>query len=241
MRQAARLARSYGDRGVRLHTHYLETRDDIEALQAQLGLSPEAYLEEYEWAGDDVWHAHCVHLSDAGISLFARTGTGVAHCPNSNMRLGVGIAPVPKMVRAGVRVGLGVDGSASNDANHMVMEARQALLLARAGTADAAALTAREAIELATRGGAAVLGRDDIGYLAPGMAADFFALDLNRLGYAGAWHDPVAAVLLCAPVTVAYSIINGRVIVRKGQLTTLDVSRNIERHNAYAAELARHA
>jgi cytosine/adenosine deaminase-related metal-dependent hydrolase len=241
MRQSARLARSYGDRGIRLHTHFLETKDDIELLQAQLGLSPEEYLQEYEWAGDDVWHAHCVHMRESTINLFRRTGTGVAHCPHSNMRLGVGIAPIPKMFRAGVRIGLGVDGSASNDGGHMIAEARQALMLARAGTANPAALTAREAIELATRGGASVLGRDDIGYLAPGMAADLFAVDLNQLGYAGGLHDPVAAVVLCAPVTVDYSIINGRVVVREGQITGLDLRRQIERHNAYASEIARKA
>lgn len=241
MRQSARLARSYGDRGIRLHTHFLETRDDIDQLQAQLGLSPEEYLQEYEWAGDDVWHAHCVHMREATINLFRRTGTGVAHCAHSNMRLGVGIAPIPKMFRAGVRIGLGVDGSASNDAGHMIAEARQALLLARAGTANPAALTAREAIELATRGGAAVLGRDDIGYLAPGMAADLFAVDLDQLGFAGGLHDPVAAVVLCAPAHVNYSIINGRVVVREGQLTGLDLHQQIARHNAYATEIARKA
>ena len=241
MRQSARLARSYGDRGIRLHTHFVETPDDALLLHAQLGLTPEAYLEEYEWAGQDVWHAHCVHLSDAGINLFAGTGTGVAHCPHSNMRLGVGIARIPKMFRTGVRVGLGVDGSASNDGGHMISEARQALMLARAGTADPSALTAREALEIATRGGASVLGRNDIGYLAPGMAADFFAVNLHQLGFAGGLHDPVAAVLLCTPVNVDYTVINGRVIVREGQLTTLDIDTHIERHNAYAAQLARDA
>lgn len=241
MRQSARLARSYGARGVRLHTHFLETQDDIDLLQAQLGLSPEEYLQEYEWSGADVWHAHCVHMREATINLFRRTGTGVAHCPNSNMRLGVGIAPIPRMFRAGVRIGLGVDGSASNDAGHMIGEARQALLLARAGSADPAALTAREAIELATRGGAAVLGRDDIGWLGPGMAADLIAIDLNRLSYAGGLHDPVAAVVLCAPATVDYSIINGSIVVREGQLVGIDLQQQIDRHNAYAREIARKA
>ncbi|NWF69999.1 MAG: 8-oxoguanine deaminase [Chloroflexi bacterium] len=238
MRELARLARSYGDRGVHLHTHFLETDYDIEALQAQLGLTPEQYLEEYEWVGDDVWHAHCVQISDSGIALFSRTGTGVAHCPHSNARLGAGIAPVPKMRKAGVRVALGVDGTASNDGGHIIAEARQALMLARAGSRDAAAMTAREALEIGTRGGAAVLGRDDVGVLAPNMAADFIAIHLKQLGFAGALHDPVAAVVLCTPVSVDYSVINGRVIVREGQLTTLELGALIEQHNRYAADLA---
>jgi cytosine/adenosine deaminase-related metal-dependent hydrolase len=238
MRESARLARSYGERGVCLHTHFLETTFDIEMLQQQLGLTPEAYLQEYEWVGEDVWHAHCVHMDDSRIALFARTGTGVAHCPHSNMRLGCGIAPVPKMRKAGVRIGLGVDGSASNDGGHIIAEAQQALMLARAGACDATAMTAREAIELGTLGGASVLGRDDVGTLAPNMAADFIAINLNRLGYAGGLHDPVAAVVLCTPVNVDYSVINGRVIVREGQLTTLELGALIEQQNAYAMQLA---
>jgi cytosine/adenosine deaminase-related metal-dependent hydrolase len=238
MRDCARLARSYGDRGVRLHTHFVEVAEDVAFLHAETGLTPEGYLQEYEWAGDDVWHAHCVHLSDAGIDLFARTGTGVAHCPHSNMRLGAGIAPIVKMRRAGVRVALGVDGSASNDGGHMVSEARQALMLARAANHDAAALTAREAIELATLGGAAVLGRDDIGSLASGMAADFFAVNLNRLTFAGGLHDPVAALILCTSVNADYTLINGRFVVRGGEVVGLDMGRHIELHNACAKALA---
>lgn len=238
MRDSARLARSYGDKGVRLHTHFLEITEDIVGLQAQLGLTPEEYLQEYEWVGDDVWHAHCVHLSDAGIALFSHTGTGVAHCPHSNMRLGCGIAPIPKMRRAGVRVGLGVDGSASNDGGHIIAEARQAMLLARVGAQDAAIMTAREALEIGTLGGAAVLGRDDVGVLAPNMAADFIAINLNRLGYAGGMHDPVAAVIFCTPITVDYSVINGRVIVREGQIASLDFGMMIERQNRHALQLA---
>ncbi len=238
MRDSARLARSYGNKGVRLHTHFLEITEDILSLKAQLGLTPEEYLQEYEWVGDDVWHAHCVHLSDTGIALFSHTGTGVAHCPNSNMRLGCGIAPIPKMRRAGVRVGLGVDGSASNDGGHIIAEARQAMLLARVGAQDAAIMTAREALEIGTLGGASVLGRDDVGVLAPNMAADFIAINLNRLGYAGGMHDPVAAVILCTPITVDYSVINGRVIVREGQIASLDFDMMIERQNRHALQLA---
>jgi cytosine/adenosine deaminase-related metal-dependent hydrolase len=240
MREQARLARSYGHRGVRLHTHFVETVEDISMLRAQLNLSPEEYLHEYEWVGDDVWHAHCVHLSDDGIRLFARTQTGVCHCPHSNMRLGVGIAPIPKMRKHGVRVGLGVDGSASNDSGHIFCEARVALMLARAGTANPAAMTAREALEIGTLGSASLLGRDDVGVLAPGMAADFIVINLNRLGYAGGYqHDALATVMLCTPVNVDYSVINGRFVVREGQLVNVELGRVIEQHNRYADQLVK--
>jgi 8-oxoguanine deaminase len=216
----------------------ISPRQELELMQQQVGMTTEAYCQEYEWIGDDVWHAHCIHLTDSEIDLFARTGTGVAHCPHSNMRLGFGIARIPKMFRAGVRVGLGVDGSASNDGGHMIAETRQALMLARIGTSDPAALTVREILEVATRGGAAVLGRDDVGYLAPGTAADFVAINLNRLGYAGGWqHDALASVILCTPVNVDYSVINGRVIVREGQLTTIDLRPVVERQNRFARQL----
>jgi cytosine/adenosine deaminase-related metal-dependent hydrolase len=208
-----------------------------------------------------VWHAHCVKLDDAGISLFAATRTGVAHCPCSNMRLASGIAPIRKMLNAGVPVGLGVDGSASNDAAHMVNEARQALLLARVGRAlqppeartqadgtqrrffgcdlGPAEMTARDALTMATRGGAQVLGRSDIGHLAPGMCADLALFDLNTLGFAGgAVHDPVGALLLCASPQAAYTVVNGRVVVRQGQLTTVDLGPLIENHNRLARLLA---
>ncbi|MEP7289816.1 MAG: 8-oxoguanine deaminase [Chloroflexota bacterium] len=235
MRESAALARSYG---VRLHTHLAETVGDVEFSKAQFGLDPADYAEDVDWVGEDVWHAHCVHLSEKGIRLFGRTGTGVAHCPSSNMRLASGIAPVRKMLDNRVHVGLGVDGSASNDSGHMLAEARQALLLQRV-LGGPAALTAREALEVGTRGGAAVLGRDDIGVLAPGMAADFIAVNLNRVGFAGAWHDPLAALVFCAPATVDYSVINGRVVVREGQLATLEIAPVLERHNAFARQLAR--
>ncbi|MFN4292667.1 MAG: amidohydrolase family protein, partial [Thermoflexales bacterium] len=166
----------------------------------------------------------------------ARTRTGVAHCPCSNMRLASGIAPVRKMRAQGVPVGLGVDGSASNDAAHMLNEARAAMLLQRVGFGPDA-MTAREALEMATLGGARVLNRDDIGALAPGMAADFVAFDLRQIGFAGGLHDPVAALVFCASANVAYSVVNGRVIVREGQITTLDLPRLLERHNALARML----
>jgi 8-oxoguanine deaminase len=233
MRQSARLARALG---VRLHTHLAETLDEERFCLEQFGHRPAAYMETLDWVGEDVWFAHSVHVNDAEIGLYARTGCGVAHCPSSNMRLASGIAPVVKYRAGGVKVGLGVDGSASNDGSHMLGEARQALLLARV-LGDPGALTARQALELATLGGAAVLGRDDIGALAPGMCADFFALDLNRLDYAGALHDPVAAVIFCAPQWADYTVINGKVIVREGRVTTVEMGRVVERHNRVAREM----
>src|SRR5690606_30435082 len=207
MRETAALARSYG---VHLHTHLAENDKDITYSQDVFGQRPAEYAESVGWVGEDVWHAHCVKLNDAEIDLFGRTGTGVCHCPSSNMRLASGIAPVRRMLDAQVRIGLGVDGSASNDAGHLLNEARSAMLLQRAG-GNPAQLTVYEALALGTRGGAAVLGRDDTGMIAPGMAADFIAFDLNRVWFAGALHDPVAALLLCLPPQVDYSVINGRV------------------------------
>jgi 8-oxoguanine deaminase len=233
MRESARLARAYG---VSLHTHLAENDNDVAYSRAQFGMTPAEYAEDLSWVGADVWHAHCVKLDDAGIALFGRTGTGVAHCPCSNMRLASGIAPVRKMRAHGVPVGLGVDGSASNDAGHMLNEARTAMLLQRVGHGPGA-MTARQALELATIGGARVLGRDDIGALAPGMAADFVAFRLDQLAFAGGLHDPVAALVFCAPVNVAYSVINGRVVVREGQLTTVDLGPLLEQHNRLARAL----
>jgi len=233
MRQSAALARAYG---VYLHTHLAETLDEERFCLERFGHRPVAYMETLDWVGPDVWFAHSVHVNDAEIARYAETGCGVAHCPSSNMRLASGIAPLPKYRAAGVNVGLGVDGSASNDSSHLLNEARQALLLARV-LGDPAALTARQALEHATLGGAAVLGRDDIGALAPGMCADFFALKLDRLGYAGGLHDPVAATLFCAPQQADYTVINGRVIVRAGQLTTIDLGRVVEQHNRLARTL----
>ena len=258
MRQSALLARSYG---VRLHTHLAENDHDLAYSREKFNCTPTEYAQDLGWLGPDVWHAHCVKLDDAGISLFAASRTGVAHCPCSNMRLGSGIAPIRKMLNAGVPVGLGVDGSASNDAAHMVNEARQALLLARVGRAvlppevrpDAAGstrtffgcdlgpaeMTARDALAMATRGGAQVLGRSDIGHLAPGMCADLALFDLNTLGFAGgAVHDPLGALLLCASQQAAYTVVNGRVVVRQGQLTTLELGPLIEQHNRLALQLA---
>ena len=194
MREAAALARSYG---VSLHTHLAENVNDVAYSRERFDRTPAEYAEDLGWLGPDVWHAHCVQLDAPGIGAFARTGTGVAHCPCSNMRLGSGIAPVRRMLDAGVPVGLGVDGSASNDGGHMLAEVRQSLLLQRVGFGPDA-LTARQALEMATRGGARVLNRSDAGQIAPGMAADLVAFDLSTIGFAGALHDPVAALVFCA-------------------------------------------
>jgi cytosine/adenosine deaminase-related metal-dependent hydrolase len=234
MKESAALARSYG---VSLHTHLAENANDIAYSREKFNMTPAQYAEDCGWVGHDVWHAHCVQLDDDGIYLFARTGTGIAHCPCSNMRLASGIAPIRRMLGAGVPVGLGVDGCASNDAGHMLGEARQAMLLQRVGFGPDA-MTARQALEIATLGGAKVLNRDDIGALKPGMAADIVTFRLNQIGFAGALHDPVAALVFCTPSNVTHSVINGKVVVRDGQLQTVDLPVVIERHNALAGELA---
>jgi cytosine/adenosine deaminase-related metal-dependent hydrolase len=244
MRESAALARSYG---VRLHTHLAETLDEEQFCLETFGHRPVAYVESLGWTGDDVWHAHCVHMSDAEISLFARTGTGVAHCPNSNMRLASGIAPVVAWRQSGVRVGLGVDGSASNDSSHLLAETRQAMLLQRVGgrvaegvsRPDAGAMSAEQALELATLGGASVLGRDDIGALAPGMAADFIGYRLERLEFTGSLHDPLAALVFCTPVNVDLSVVNGGVRVQAGQIVDLDLPPLIARHNTISRAMIR--
>ena len=244
MREAAALARHHK---VRLHTHLAENDHDVAFSREKFNCTPAEYAQDLGWLGEDVWHAHCVKLDEAGIGLFARTRTGVAHCPCSNMRLASGIAPVRRLLDAGVPVGLGVDGSASNDGAQMVAEARQALLLARVRRSlDAfgcdhgpAEMTARDALAIATRGGAEVLGRADIGHLAPGMCADLALFDLRAPGFAGgAVHDPVASLLLCASAQAAYTVVNGRVVVREGRLATLELEPLLETHNRLAVALA---
>ncbi len=220
MRESAALARCYP--GVRLHTHLAENQDDIAYMRERYGRRPGEWIESMGWLSDDVWHAHCVELSDAEIGLFAQSGTGVAHCPCSNMRLASGAAPIRRMRDAGVPVGLGVDGSASNDTGNLLHEVRQALLLARLREVDVAGMSAREALEIATRGGAQVLGRGDIGHLAPGMSADFIAFDTERRPFVGAHADPVAALVLCQNDHVDYSFVDGKMLVCEGQLTTMD-------------------
>ena len=236
MRASAELARSFGQ-GVRLHTHLAETQDENEFCLARFGHRPAAYAEELGWLHADCWHAHCVHLSPDEVTAFGRARTGVAHCPTSNMRLASGIAPLRAMRAAHVPVGLGVDGSASNDGSHLLAEARQAMLLQRV-LGDPRAMNAREALELATLGGAAVLGRDDIGALAPDMAADLIAFDLSTPTYAGgAVHDPVAALVFCQPQNVDLAIVNGRVLVEDGRPRGVDVPMLVEAHNQAARGL----
>ena len=244
MRESVSLARHYG---VHLHTHLAETQDEEKFCQELFGHKPVSYMESLDWVGSDVWFAHSVHVDAAEINTYRRTGCGVAHCPSSNMRLASGIAPVMAMRSAGVKVGLGVDGSASNDCSHLLAEVRQAMLLARLNAAlggaslsnqDAPALmTAREALEIATIGSAAVLGRTDLGSLEPGKCADFFAVRMDRLDYAGALHDPVAAIVFCSPRQVDYTFVGGNKVVDHGNLTSVDLPRLVERHNRAAHRL----
>ncbi len=244
MRQSAVLAREHG---LNLHTHLAETQDEEAFCVEKFGHRPVGFMETLDWVGPDVWFAHSVHVNEDEIHTYAQTGCGVAHCPTSNMRLASGIAPVLKMLAAGVEVGLGVDGSASNDGSHMLAEARQAMLLSRLGASLAGAslsgedppplMTARQALELATRGGAAVLGREDIGSLEVGKCADFFAVNLNRLDYAGALHDPIAALVFCAPVRADYTVVGGKFVVKEGHLVNVDLPVLVEKHNAVARRL----
>jgi cytosine/adenosine deaminase-related metal-dependent hydrolase len=244
MKQSAALARQYG---VHLHTHLAETEDEEQFCLRKFGHRPVAYMQSVDWVGEDVWFAHAVYVNGEETRTFAKHGCGVAHCPSSNMRLASGIAPIREYLAAGVKVGLGVDGSASNDSSHMLSEVRQAMLLARlkegitgfslSNDPSRRLMTARDALRLATRGGAAVLGRTDIGSLEAGKCADFFAINLNRLDYTGALHDPVAAAVFCHPVRVDYTFIGGRPVVRDGALVTVDESNLIEKHNRAAKRL----
>src|SRR5262245_9566525 len=255
LRESAKLARTYK---VPLHTHLCETMDEERYTLEHYQLRPVAWMATLGWMGPDVWFAHAIHVDDDEIREFARTGVGAAHCPCSNMRLASGIAPVKKYMAAGVKVGLGVDGSASNDASNILLEARQAMLLARlrVGLLPPEGprkffllsqshplraqewMTAREVLELATRGGAAVLGRDDIGSLEPGKCADFFTIDLNTVDYAGALHDPVAATLFCAPQKAGYTVISGRVVVESGRVVTVEMGPVVAAHNRFARQFA---
>jgi 8-oxoguanine deaminase len=244
MRESARLAREYG---VQLHTHLAETQDEEVFCIEMFGHRPVAYMQEVEWVGQDVWFAHAVYANAAEVKVFSHHGCGVAHCPSSNMRLASGIAPIREYLAHGVKVGLGVDGSASNDGSHMLAEARQAMLLARlrsaldgaslSNTEDAWIMTGRQALELATRGGAAVLGRSDIGSLEVGKCADLVSFNLNQLDYAGALHDPVAALVFCSPQRVEWNIVHGRPVVQSGSLLTVDVPELVQRHNRAARRL----
>jgi len=253
MRESATIARKHK---VRLHTHLAETIDEERYTLERFGKRPVGYMEELGWLGDDVWFAHAVHVNAHEISCFAGAGVGVCHCPSSNMRLASGIAPVMAYRRAGVKVGIGVDGSASNDGNHILGEARQAMLLARLQISlrppegpdtelstsdpsrDAEWMTAREALEIATLGGASVLGRSDIGALAPGMCADFFAMKLDDVAFAGGLSDPVAATLFCTPRRANWTVVGGRAIVANGEIQTIDLPAVVAEHNLHAARLA---
>ncbi len=232
MRESAALARSYP--GVRLHTHLAENQSDVAYSLATFNCRPGDYAESVGWLGDDVWHAHCVQLSDESIQKFGRTGTGVAHCPCSNLRLASGIAPIRKMLQNNVPVSIGVDGAASNDATNLLHEARTAMLVARVRACNAAEMTARDVLELATLGGAKVLGREEIGSLAPGQSADFIAFNVDRPQFVGALHDIVAALIFCQADAVDYSFINGRKVVDQGQLTTVDLGQLVAKTNRLA-------
>jgi cytosine/adenosine deaminase-related metal-dependent hydrolase len=244
MKETAKLARHHN---VHMHTHLAETKDEEQYTQENFGLRPVAWMETLGWVGEDVWYAHSVHVNDDEIAQYADQGCGVAHCPSSNMRLASGVAPIAKMLTAGVKVGLGVDGSASNDSSHMLAEARQAMLLSRldAGLRGASLseqsapelMTARQALKIATRGGAAVLGRDDIGSLEVGKCADFFAVDLDQLDFAGGLHDPLAALVFCSPAKADYTVVGGKFIVKEGQMQTVELPHLIEKHNRAAKRL----
>jgi 8-oxoguanine deaminase len=235
MRESAALARAYP--GVRLHTHLAENQSDVAYSLEKFGLIPGDYAESVGWLGSDVWHAHCVQLSDTSIAKFGRTGTGVAHCPCSNMRLASGIAPIRKLLDRGVPVGLGVDGSASNDTGNLWQEARTAFLLARVRDCEVTAMSARQILEVATLGGASVLGRDEIGALAPGMAADFVAVNVDQPQFAGAQQDVVAALVFCQVNAVDYSFIHGKKVVDQGQLTMVDLPLLVEKTNRLAQQM----
>jgi len=236
--ESARLARKHK---VRLHTHLAETKDEDDFCMQMVGCRPLAYMEKCEWIGSDVWYAHGVYLNDDELKLMAQTGTGIAHCPTSNLRLGSGIAPIPRAFELGVPVGLAVDGSASNDASDMIRELQMCTMVHRVGTG-VTAMPARRALEIATRGGAKVLGRDDIGYLAPGMAADIVLLRTDDLGLAGAWHDPVAALAFTTGMRRADTVlVNGQVVVEGGRLVRLDeraLQRTADKHAAGMIERA---
>lgn len=239
MTESAALAR---DLGVGLHTHLAETYDEEEFCLDSFDLRPVAYMETLSWMGPDVWYAHSVHVAPDEVDRMGKAGTGVAHCPTSNMRLASGLAPIARYLEAGVPVGLGCDGSASNDSSHMLLEARQAMLLNRLGVSPGVGegdqLTARQALHMGTVGGAEVLGRDDIGKLAPGFAADFIALDLNRVEFAGALHDPVAAALHCATGYIDHSWVGGKPLVANQQLVDIDVTEVVATHNRLSSDLA---
>jgi cytosine/adenosine deaminase-related metal-dependent hydrolase len=234
MRLTAALAR---DKGVLLHTHLAETADEDEYCMSIIGMRPLEYMEDLGWLGEDVWFAHCVHLNKDEIKVMAETKTGVSHCATSNMRLGSGAAPIPEMLEAGVPVGLAVDGSASNDTSDMLGEVRQCMLLHRL-VRGVDAMSAEKALRLATRGGASVLRRADIGSLEIGKAADIAIFDVRRLDFAGSLHDPIAALVFCGISHRAHTVIvNGEVVVREGALVNVDERAVREEMNSHARRM----
>jgi 8-oxoguanine deaminase len=244
MKESAKMARKYG---VHLHTHLAETEDEEQFCLQKFGHRPVGYMQEVDWVGDDVWFAHSVYVNAEEIDVFAKHHCGVAHCPTSNMRLASGIAPIREYLAAGVKVGLGVDGSASNDGSHLLAEVRQTMLLSRlregitgfslSNDPTRKLMTAREALWLGTRGGASVLGRTDIGSLEPGKCADFFAMNLNRIEFAGALHDPVSAIVFCQSKRVDYTVVGGKFVIKDGQLITVEEQKIVEKHNKAAKRL----
>lgn len=259
LKESAALARQY--KAVGLHTHLCETFDEERFTLNKFSMRPVEWMETVNWLGPDVWYGHAIHVDDDEIAKFAKCGCGVSHCPSSNMRLASGIAPIKKYMAAGVNVGYGVDGSASNDSSNMMLEVRTAFLLARVKMGllppegpskymnlsqshpkrASEWMTAREALELGTLGGAKVLGRNDIGSLETGKYADFFSINLNTVDFAGALHDPVAATVFCAPQKAQHTVINGRVIVKDGKCVTVDLPKIIEEHNRHAFRMAQAA
>jgi cytosine/adenosine deaminase-related metal-dependent hydrolase len=233
MSESAELARRLG---LRLHTHLAETLEEEEYCHGLFGCRPVEYLEQLGWLEGDVWCAHCVHLSDDDIAAFAGAGVGVAHCPSSNLRLGAGVAPVRAMRDAGVDVGLGVDGSASNERGDLFLEVKQALLVAR-GRGGPDALTVRDALRLGTRGGAAVLGRDDLGSLEPGKAGDLACWRLDGLELGGA-ADPVAGLVLSGPHRVDRLYVGGEEAVLDRHLARADEEEIARAHRIQAARFA---
>jgi cytosine/adenosine deaminase-related metal-dependent hydrolase len=233
LEESAILARRLG---LQLHTHLAETVEEDAYCRELYALTPVEYLGEVGWLADDVWCAHCVHLSDDDVLAFGRTGTGVAHCPTSNLRLGAGVARVPELVAAGTRVGLGVDGSASNERSDLLLEVKQALLVAR-GRLGPEAMTARDALRLGTRGGAAVLRRDDIGSLEPGKCADFAIWGTDVLELGGA-EDSVAGIVFSAPHRVDRLVVGGEEVVSGGALVRADEAAIASEHRAQARRFA---
>jgi 8-oxoguanine deaminase len=245
MRESAQLARDYG---VHMHTHLAETKDEENYCLRNYGERPVDFMKQLNWLGDDVWFAHSVFINQNEIDIFAKSGCGVAHCPSSNMRLSSGIAPIKAMRKAGVKIGIGVDGSASNDSSHMLNEVRQAMLVSRLDSAmrnltendtqnDDTLLSSRQVLEMATIGGAAVLGRKDIGSIEPGKCADFFGVKLDKLAFAGALHDPLSALIFCGPVYADITVVGGNIIVKDSFIQTVNAEELIKKQNQLAKQL----